>query len=186
MRTVLLALLHRRSGLSFQLKTARYEVIGTMTLNPKTSQHEMEISEADYLKHAKELARLCQQPTTAVYPLEFREKIDEQAVTKRAEDYIAARSEDHLGFPGVSGDAFAMGPEETMAGRVIPTFGKMDTPKAEYILADDLKGKPFFALRKIAQQLGIDTTSTKGNDALKAAIRTSRLANKILAHEQVA
>lgn len=155
MRTVLLGLLHRRSGLSFQLKTARYEVIGTMTLNPKTSQHEMEISEADYLRHAKELARLCQQPTTAVYPLEFREHDARHTVPLSVIDQLSCElgkfsvQPDDITGGGVSGDTFAMGPEETMAGRVIPTFG---TPMGPNGIDTTLK---FNQLVKAAKAAGV-------------------------------
>lgn len=138
MRTVLLALLHRRPGISFQLKTARYEVIGTMTLNPKTSQHEMEISEDDYLKHAKELARLCQQATTAVYVVEFREK---------TEAFL------HVGINPDGGMLISDNPitadDHVPLNGVIPTFG---TPRGPLGIDTTLK---FNQLVKAAKSAGV-------------------------------
>ena len=141
-RTILLATVARRQGISFQLKTAGYQVIGTMTLNPATARHEMELTEADFLKHSKELARLCAVPGLGWYVVEFRDKLSDEELDRCGEELKSI-------------GANPMG------------------------VKDDLTGKRFFALRRIAKDLGIDVDdpANKGVDNLRRLIRYKRFLN---------
>lgn len=178
--TVFLASLQRRQGLSFQLKTARNEVIGTMVLNPAKAQHEMELSEEDFLRHSKELARLASIPGMGWYVVEFRVGRSDGAPGKSAiEEIESGQFDDGISGPGKLGSD-PVDIRECYAGSTGVIVDPFVMPKATTGTVtpgeDDLKGKPFFALRKIAQGLNIDTTAIKGNDVLKAAIREARMA----------
>ena len=75
MRYFKLITIERRGGSAFQLKiNGGRTLIGTMKLNPAKSRHELEITEADYLKYAKDIAMLCRLPGCSIYVESIREE----------------------------------------------------------------------------------------------------------------
>ena len=68
-----IASLERRGGFAFQLKDLSGRItIGTMKFNSAKVRHELELSEPDFLRHAKTLAQICRLPGAAVFVASIR------------------------------------------------------------------------------------------------------------------
>lgn len=191
MRFFTLTTLERRSGTSFQLKSGLI-TIGTMMLNGSKACHEMELTEPDYLKHAKAIAQLCRVPGCAVYVSSIRDDAPEPIVigkypwTHVTPEAPAATMECGCNPGDYRDDCKQHGSgvqivelqdataAESVAGENSATGNDTENTEASPDITELTKDTPFFTLRSIAKREGVDISALTTNADRAAAINESR------------
>lgn len=176
MRFIKLATVGRRAGATVYLKNLRHQIIATMTLNPATGVHEFEMPEPDFLKNAKTISELCQIPACAVYVTGIRDDAEAPALPPAAQEFIAGYNLAMDGRPLLDKSS-----DSAKAGwNAAKAFGhKVDEPKSAPKSVEGIvpvpHGTPFFKLKSIAKNEGVNIEGVKGVEAITRTINEARM-----------